>query len=221
VVVAAQSRRARKKEARTEEILDRAMALVGEGGLGGLTVVRLAADLDLALGGLYRYFSGLSALTAALQRRALADLAEHMQQAATKPGPPLVRLYRILGAFIHMPEALPAQHRLIDELLSAPDPKLADADALAFEPDLAAVLGIVAQALDACAEAKILDAGDATIRTHQLWATLHGLGHMKKRDRLVGPKVRAAKITGATLRDLCTAWGATDAAITEAERALR
>ena len=45
------------------------------------------------------------------------------------------------------------------------------------------VLGQVAAIFEEAAGAGALDAGDAGQRTRVLWATVHGLDHMRKRDR--------------------------------------
>lgn len=212
----AETPRAKRRREKLAEIHETALRLVGEGGLPALTVVRLARELGLALGGLYRYYPSLSALVVALQRGALADLAKQFEAAGRAVDEPLTRVVSMLNVFVRMPETSPAPYRLIDELISAPEVVLADADALGLEADVGRVLSFVHGGLEACAASGVLSPGDAELRTVQLWTVLHGVSHMRKRDRLVPPKLRVAALRRATLRDLFASWGATDAHIARA-----
>lgn len=209
--------RARRRREKIAEIQETALRLIGEGGLPNLTVVKLAKELGLALGGLYRYYPSLSALVVALQRVALADLAERVEAAGRGVDEPLTRLVAMLNAFVRMPEQSPAPYRLIDDLISAPEIFLADEEAMAVEGDVARVLSFFHRSLSEAAAAQALAPGDAELRTVQLWTALHGVSHMRKRDRLVQPKLRVAQLRYATLRDLFLAWGAKPE---HAERAL-
>ena len=60
------SRRELRRETRRREIVDVALDIVVRDGLTALTMPRLARELGVAVGGLYRYFEGKDRLVAAL-----------------------------------------------------------------------------------------------------------------------------------------------------------
>ncbi|MFT7579966.1 MAG: AcrR family transcriptional regulator, partial [Myxococcota bacterium] len=59
-------RRAQRRETRKQEMLDAAMGIVLDEGIEALTIARIAARLDAAVGALYRYFPGKEALIVGL-----------------------------------------------------------------------------------------------------------------------------------------------------------
>ena len=73
------TRRARRRAARRQEIVDAAMQLVLEDGLDGLTIARLAKEVDAAVGAIYRYFDGKEAVIVELQLLAVQRLVEQLQ----------------------------------------------------------------------------------------------------------------------------------------------
>ena len=75
VEAASPDRRARKRAARRDALLDHAAALIDSQGIEGLTMTALADAADYAPASLYTYFESRSALLAALQQRALTTLA--------------------------------------------------------------------------------------------------------------------------------------------------
>lgn len=75
------SRRERKRAARIQGIVDTAMKIATSEGLGQVTTHRLARELDIAVGALYRYFDSKAAIIEAMQARALADYGGAMRRA--------------------------------------------------------------------------------------------------------------------------------------------
>src|SRR5690606_778510 len=110
------------------------MAIVVEEGALALTMPALAARLGVAVGGLYRYFPSKEALLVALQGEALGELVAELaaergavEAAAAALDPQAAALHRIARlAWAYLDDAVraPARHRLIDALISAPDPLL-------------------------------------------------------------------------------------------------
>ena len=56
-----------------EAVLDAATEMLRAGGPDALTMARLAAELELSVGGLYRYYPGKGAILVGLEKRAIAS----------------------------------------------------------------------------------------------------------------------------------------------------
>lgn len=195
------------------------MAIVAKEGLEALTVARLAAEVDAAVGALYRYFPGKSELIGALQGRALAQLVGEMHEAVARlPRPaaapaPLARVLAALVPFATLAVRDPPRHRLLDAALSSPDLVLDDARARGVEGVLREALGIVEDALRHAAQQGALAAGDHGVRTRVLWAVVHGTGHLRKRDRLESASLAHAVVEREALTAVLLGFGATPAAV--------
>ncbi len=82
---------------RQEEILDATLHLVQERGLGGLTIRRLAEQVGVTEGALYRHFPGKTEIILGLIDRLEQRLFEPMQRIAEETStPPRARLRRLL-----------------------------------------------------------------------------------------------------------------------------
>ncbi len=206
--------------ARREQLLDAAQQIATDEGLEALTVARLAGDVGLAVGALYRHFDGKEALLGALQARAIADFHLAMQARVERSRRELsdrgvaedVRsLALALIAFSAYPteaDRAPARYRMLDAFLSAPDPVLSEQGARALEEVVSPIVVTCAELLGDAAAVGALAPGDQVQRTHAAWAALHGLGHFRKRDRLVPEHLRTPALLRVLLRDLFAAWGA-------------
>lgn len=217
------ARLAARREARRERILDVAMGLVEREGFAALTVARLAAELGQSLGALYRTFPGKAGLLVALQLRAIRSLQAEVtlaqREAANRthrspgdrPHKKVVALSLVLSSlrpFIDGHRLAPARYALLDGLLSAPDLVLDAAELRLVNGALEPLLGAVAQGLEAAAEHGALEPGDAALRTRILWAALHGLDHLRKRDRGEPRSLRSPLLVRGTLLSLLRGFGA-------------
>ena len=207
-------RRARKFAAKREAVLDAAMAIVIANGLEGLTLNKVARRLDVAVGGLYRYFPSKEDLIAGLQARAVARfgarLEAHVPVRAHASGP-VVSLRHALAPFYFYARNAhddPDEHRLMDVMLSSLDPSLRDDAAQEVEGVLGPILVRAQAGLDAAAEAGALAPGDGRMRTLLLWSGTHGLGHLRSRDRLEAPEHRSAALLDALFESLLIGFGA-------------
>ncbi|MCB0960556.1 MAG: TetR family transcriptional regulator [Acidimicrobiales bacterium] len=164
-------RRARKREARRDHLLDLAADLVDADGVDGLTMAALAEAADYAPASLYTYFPSRSALLAALQQRALGVLASVGEAARLRwdaalaersPRPEVAALARLV-AFSDLFLAAPVRHRrefrLQQQLLVTPGAEEV-ADAGAVVPAAMAVLELPRQLLDAAASVGALGRAD-------------------------------------------------------------
>jgi len=147
-------RRARKREARRDHLLDLALDLVDEVGVDGLTMAALAEAGDYATASLYTYFASRSALLAALQERALVVLGQVALDGAARwdaalaqdpDATPSIAALARLCAFSDLFLAAPVQHRrefrLQQQLLVTPGLEDA-ADAGTVVPVALHVLGV-------------------------------------------------------------------------------
>lgn len=207
-------RRARKFAAKREAVLDAAMAIVIADGLAGLTLGKVAKALDVAVGGLYRYFPSKEELVVGLQVRAIARFGERLDAhvpAHPRSSGPVVVLRHVLAPFyFYARNALDDadEHRLMDVMLSNLDPSLSDAQAHDVELVLGPVLARAQASLDAAAEAGALAPGDSRARTLLLWSGTHGLGHLRSRDRLEAAAHRSDALLDALFESLLIGFGA-------------
>jgi AcrR family transcriptional regulator len=165
-------RRARKREARRDHLLDLALDIVDEHGVDGLTMAALAEAGDYATASLYTYFASRSALLAALQERALVVLGRVAEAGAARwddalAGDPdatsavaaLARLCAFSDLFLAAPSHHRREFRLQQQLLVAPGAEDA-ADATNVVPFALHVLGVPQRLLAEAVEAGALRADE-------------------------------------------------------------
>lgn len=223
-------RRARKREARRDHLLDLALDLVDEHGVDGLTMAALAEAGDYATASLYTYFASRSALLAALQERALVVLGQVADDGAARwdqalaadpDATPRVAALARLCAFSDLFLAAPTQHRrefrLQQQLLVTPGAEDA-ADANGVLPFALHVLGVPQRLLSDAVEAGALQAGgpvedpiggtvDAAFARTLAWVV--ALNGALLTDGLVTGMPTTGALLGTQLTDaLLTGWGA-------------
>lgn len=168
-------RRTRKRLARRDALLEVAADLVERDGVDGLTMAALGEASDYATASLYTYFPSRSALLAALQRRALATLADvaaerlaawdhALAELQPRPAPrvrSLARLWAFSDLFLAAPDRHPREFRLQQQLLVTPGAE-DTADAASVVPAAMVVLDVPRRLLDAAAERGALGPGAAT-----------------------------------------------------------
>jgi AcrR family transcriptional regulator len=208
--------------ARRREILDTALETLGEEGLAGLTMPGLAKRIECAVGGLYRYFPSKEALLVALQREALDGFARELEEQLSTPPPTqssqASALYPVVAAaWAYLQDAVraPTRHRLLDALVSDPDPVLDPDGVVVAEEPLERILGRVARQVAAASDAGALAWGDPAQRTHVLWATVHGLDHLRKRDHRAPAGLRTGALARVALEALLIGWGADSEALAQ------
>jgi AcrR family transcriptional regulator len=209
-------RRDERREERRNLLLDSAMEILAEGGVEALTIPRLAQRMEASVGGLYRYFPSKEAIFVALQERAIA----RADRRAAEATPAIQSLARVIAAFhalLDLATEAPTQHALVDAFLSAPSPTLSDAQARDIEAYLTPVLTRCAAQLETASASGALSVADGMVRTHLLWAALHGLSHFRKRDRIQPDTLRVSALAPALLEGLLIGWGASH---TEVQSAL-
>jgi len=218
-------KRAQQREQKTEQLLDVATHVVAEEGVEALTMHRLAAEIGVAVGGLYRYFESKEALVVVLQHRAVCGLHAAIEEALRKEirgtDPKLVALKRVVAVarvWRRQASEVPERHRFIDAYLSDPRTLLTAEQNDEVEASLAPLVEGVAGALNAARKAGALAEGDALLRMHVLWAALHGIDHFEKRDARAPARLRTEALFKETLRALLSGWGAEASVVSAALR---
>jgi AcrR family transcriptional regulator len=222
-------RRERNRLERHRSFLRTAQAIVAAEGLDALTMQRLAAELDCAVGTAYTYFSSKSALVAELQRDAIQTLHEsylRLRVRADAAGgdltPAVAALAQVVGfgRFCHaIFTTHPEEARLLQLLMAEPGRSvIADADVGTVVPTAMRLLDHARVALDAAVAAGALHPGDGLERTIRLVAALNGVLLLDRLVRVDAELFDTGRHVVALLDDLLLAWGADPAALAAAER---
>lgn len=212
-------------------MLEAAMTIATTEGLEALTIARLCDELQVSIGGLYRYFPSKEAIYTALQMQTIASFHTYWETTVGAARDALVAsgtderqmalaLLRVgFNAYLDHAVVAPVEHRLMDSFLSTPEQLLSDEQALQVETVLGQLISDFAGLLVQAAACEALSPGDAGVRTHVIWAALHGLDHMRKRDRILPEQYRVGALVTVTLDALLVGWGA-DPALLAASRQL-
>jgi AcrR family transcriptional regulator len=208
----------RRREARTEAILDVALAVLARDGIEGLTLARVAQESGVVTTALYRYFPSKSALLAALQGRTVATLHARLQAhlvALTERHAGERREVRALVPLISLPsfyaeasEAMPEAFRLLLTLLGDPRLQLTDDEARPQVPQVVALLLELGALFSRAEEARALPSGDAAQRTRVAWATLQGTLSLAKLARFDPAMGETAALGNEALTAMLRGWGA-------------
>lgn len=171
--------RARARAAKEQLYLKAARRLLIEGGLGALTMQRLADELGCAIGAVYRYFPSKDALVADLQHDAietlLASYAEARARleegtAAGEGAGAIASLLAFPRFFAAAQAAHPEELNLIMLGLAAPHTVVGDENLDRIAPGALRFFDMLRTMLAEAADAGVLDPGDAGERA-ALWST--------------------------------------------------
>lgn len=195
--------RSERHAQRIEEFLDAAERVVVSDGVEALTMARLAKECGAAVGAVYRYLPGKSALLSGLQLRAVRVLAELVEFRLEGVQAPLERVKVAFGTWSVFAQQSPALFRLIDDSLSDPSPHLDPEDRAEVRQFFTPLLWRCGELLEECADAGELRPGDTGLRTYALWAAVHGAEHLSRKVPPVGAMAEldlGAEMVGALLR---------------------
>jgi AcrR family transcriptional regulator len=181
--MAINERRAREHAARRRLIISTARQLAEAEGWDAVTTRRLSDEIEYSQPVLYKHFSGMDNLAAAVAIDGFGELAEVLSGARRGRRTPTATLKRIAHAYIEFAEENPA---LYDAMFTrATTLRFADADT---PPELSEAFAELRQAV-----ADIADRQDADTLAEVLWAALHGLVVLNRAGRL-RPEQRSARI---------------------------
>ncbi len=223
-------RRARKRLARSEEILDMGMELLSEGGLDALTIHALAKRLDVAVGALYRYFPSKGALIGALERRVVAELqvelgstvsaAETYWAEEIQPWARLAPILALARAFRERTAARPERMGLIGRIMAEPDHMLPREEGERVISDAIGLLSVLRTPFDRADALGILHQGDAVLRPLLFWAGLRSVLQTFKLETFAPTVIRPDALYAGMVDSLLAGWGAEPADIARAREAI-
>jgi AcrR family transcriptional regulator len=226
-------RRQRNRLERHRAFLATAKALVATEGLDALTMQRLAAELDCAVGTAYTYFPSKSALVAEVQREAIERLTDSYVRFAAAFDAEVasagtvgddVALGRILGFgrfCIAILDTFPEEARLLQLLMADSRRSLIeDRDVHRVIPAALRLVDHAHAAFEAAALGGALAPGDAMDRTVVLLATINGVLAVDNLSRVDADLFDGRRLALATLPVLLGGWGASTDAIERAGRPL-
>jgi AcrR family transcriptional regulator len=223
-------RRARARTERRQAFLDAALRVVTSEGIPALTMQRLAADLDCAVGTAYTYFPSKGALLAEVQREAIERLTasyvalgpdvDEILDGEPSAVATLTHLVALGRFWVDAEAVYPQEHRLLQLLLSEatqPEHAVPDSEVATVLPAAERFLGLVgARIAAAMASGAINVGGDAAERTVLLAASLNGVLQAGNLVRFNPELLDSRRLAMALLDDLLTGWGADPGALAAA-----
>jgi len=214
-------RRERNRAARRRAFLQTARRVVNDEGLGALTMQRVAAELDCAVGTIYTYFPSKSALVAEVQREAIERLTRsyELHRSALGSADPLVRVVGFGYFWVAAAGAFPEESHLLQALMAEVRPALDLVDAQRVLPAALRFLDYARTDLAECAANGSLAPGDAWERTVILAAALNGV-MLTAKLRSFDASLDGARLARHLLVDLLAGWGAGRGPLAAAERLL-
>jgi AcrR family transcriptional regulator len=181
--MAIEDRRARERTARRELITTTARRLAEQEGWDAVTTRRLSNEIEYSQPVLYKHFSSMEGIAAAVAVQGFGELADALRAARSGATDGADALGRVAHAFIGFAHDNPA---LFDAMFTR-------ATTLHFAAeDTPAELQTAFAELRAAVD-MVAGSRDADTLTEVLWAALHGLITLDRGDRL-RPEHRAARV---------------------------
>ncbi|MGO9384910.1 MAG: TetR/AcrR family transcriptional regulator [Mycobacterium sp.] len=167
-----EDRRARERAARRQLIVDTARQVAEAEGWDAVTTRRLSTEIEYSQPVLYKHFSGMDQVAAAVAIDGFAELAGLLRAARADAETPTAALARIARAYLDFARDNPAVY---DAMFTGRTTlRFAESDT---PPELVAAFGELRQAVSAIAT-------DADTLTEVFWAALHGLTTLSRGGRL-------------------------------------
>ena len=216
--VSSSSRVERKRHEKRRTILAKATEVLIHEGLEAVTIHRLARELDLTVGALYRYFESKDALIASLTEQVIGEYAEALAARREEVIEEALRretnvsalgtLLGFAGAYLEVSMAMPTRYQLVSRMLTDPQVWLSPERR---SPVMAGLFTIMDQFEELISEATkegSLHPGSARQRTILLWSGLTGVLSMQKLAKLDPDQIPVRGLTRAMTETLFRGWGA-------------
>jgi AcrR family transcriptional regulator len=172
--MATEDRRARERAARRQLIVDTARQVAEAEGWDAVTTRRLSTEIEYSQPVLYKHFSGMDQVAAAVAIDGFAELARLLRAAGTGAKTPDKVLTRIARAYLDFARDNPAVY---DAMFTGRTTlRFAESDS---PPELVAAFDGLRQAMSLVASE-----ADADTLTEVFWAALHGLASLSRGGRL-------------------------------------
>ncbi|MEE2787499.1 MAG: helix-turn-helix domain-containing protein [Myxococcota bacterium] len=219
-----------RREARIDRMLDVAMVQIAHVGIGGFSLHKLAAELDLTVGALYRYFPHKMALLAAREyrvihaidrdRRKAGPRVDPVQQDTDDPQAAIARLLHISQAYRQSLRAHPERMMLIGHILSTPGNILEPEVAIEVMQALVQALSVASEALTTASTHACISGANQTHRAIILWATMQGLIQLEKLQRHDADHFKPMVLFNTAIDALLVGWGCPESLLKDARRHL-
>jgi len=209
---------------RQHDVLLAALRIVTTEGLGALTMQRLADDLQIGVGSLYRFFPSKGALIAELQRESLDLVSTSLRLSQTHitelleargvDDPQLASVVRVVGAarfWIGAEMVFPQEIELFRRLFTDPAATMDDEEGARVVPAALRLLELARQALDDAVEVGALASGPNLERAVILVAATTGVLMTSALARWDDAIFDGRRLAGVLVRDLLLGWGAAGA----------
>jgi AcrR family transcriptional regulator len=172
--MATEDRRARERAARRQLIVDTARQVAEAEGWDAVTTRRLSTEIEYSQPVLYKHFSGMDHVAAAVAIDGFAELARRLRKARTGAKTPDDALTQIARAYLDFARDNPAVY---DAMFTGRTTlRFAEPDT---PPELVAAFDELREAVSA-----IANEADADTLTEVFWAALHGLVSLGRGGRL-------------------------------------
>lgn len=182
--MAIEDRRARERTARRQLITSTARRLAEQEGWDAVTTRRLSTEIEYSQPVLYKHFSSMEGIAAAVAVQGFVELADTLRAARGGATDGADALARVAHAFMGFAQDNPA---LFDAMFTR-----ATTLHFAAAEDTPAVLHAAFAELRAAVD-MVAGSRDADTLTEVLWAALHGLITLDRGGRL-RPEHRAARV---------------------------
>ena len=172
--MATEDRRARERAARRQLIVDTARRVAEAEGWDAVTTRRLSTEIEYSQPVLYKHFSGMDQVAAAVAIDGFAELARRLGTGRTDAETPGDALTRIARGYLDFARDNPAVYDVM--FTGRTTLHFAQADT---PPELVAAFGGLREAVSL-----IAGEADADTLTEVFWAALHGLVSLSRGGRL-------------------------------------
>lgn len=211
-------RRARNRLARHRDYLQAALVIATEEGLAALTMQRLAAEVDAAVGTVYTYFPSKGALVAEVQREAVDRLTTSylllrpvIEERVADLDPSVAALAHLAGFgrfCIESVRTLPQEQRLLQQLMYDADQLVPTEEGARVLPTIMRLLDLARERFAVAAAVGALRPADAMERTIVLAAALNGVLQVGKLARWDPELLDGPRLARVLVDDLLVGWGA-------------
>ncbi len=214
---------------RHREILNTALRIVVDEGIGAVTMQRMADELDCAIGTIYQYVPSKGALMAELQREALdilgASLTLHRSyldeliddKGLDERRAALARVVGVMWFWIGAEDVFPWELEVSRRLFTAPSILLSDEEATRVLPAGVRLLEVGARAFSDAADAGALHPGDGSQRAVIMVAGTTGVQLTKRLERFDPDLFNSSALATEMARALFLGWGADPEGMDEVE----
>lgn len=212
------SRRQDRRERRKEEIVSVATEMITTAGIDSFSVNRLAEELELTPGALYRYFDSRDHILAAVELEVLREFDAYFAafEAQLASEEPLAHIVGLAFAYAALEELRPERFKLLSRFVSGPDPVVSDEAAESVLQPTLELLGRFATAYQAATDAGELDDELALQRAALTWSCVQGVLDRRKLNRFTHDLFDLEALLVDLLASLLVGWGADRAAVEHA-----